>query len=660
MPHPLRTAFLPTALLALGAACSAALSEPARPADASVSAPTLTVTPRSATAWAGGSTLTFDAALANTATGTISWAVSPAIGSVSPSTGTHVVYTPPTSLAATAPVALVATSERLTDVVAITVHPAPTLAVNPTSATFNAGAAGRVFDATLAYTTATLTWSLSAPVGSVSPSTGAQVTYTPPATIDATTVVTLTVSGAGLSRRARLTVQPSTDPLLNVVPATAWTFAGGGAVGFDAALVNTSGGTISWALSDAVGSVSPSTGAHVTYTPPPSLATTTVVTLTATRGTLSDTAVITVGPTPSLDVRPATASTFAGGTTLGFDAVYLNSTGGGTVTWALSAAVGSVSPTTGAHVTYTPPPTVDADTVVTLTATGGGLLDTAVVTVRKPGAPAPANVVNHTNHDPGAIPVEYLTTVRNWGIVFQHKSIGMDMTQGMKLLASQNAARYTINLVGWNLGPLPAATWFDGNHGLGSSENGHSNSAESKTVAFYQTMHGLPMSYNVPWWGPIGNDSGVSGEYGLHVDVAMMKFCFLEMWYGTPQATFDLYRSMMEQLIADYPSVKFIWMTMPHGYVGGQTPYENVGQYADGVNALMRDYIAQHGGYLLDIADLESTCSNLSVAKDARGNSAVCTDWAYTASDPHMNAAGQRRLAMGLWSILARAAGYTP
>jgi hypothetical protein len=88
-----------------------------------------------------------------------------------------------------------------------------------------------------------------------------------------------------------------TPPVLTVSPTAHTVVAGGAPQAFTATLENASD-TISWTLDPDVGSIAPTTGPTTTYTPPASVTEATQVTLTATAGSLTAEAVITVEPTP--------------------------------------------------------------------------------------------------------------------------------------------------------------------------------------------------------------------------------------------------------------------------------------------------------------------------------------------------------------------------
>ncbi len=86
-----------------------------------------------------------------------------------------------------------------------------------------------------------------------------------------------------------------TAPSLAVSPATATATAGDGPVSFSATLSGTSG-AISWSLSPNLGTLSSNSGPSVSYTPPATVASEQTVTLTASAGSLSASATITIEP----------------------------------------------------------------------------------------------------------------------------------------------------------------------------------------------------------------------------------------------------------------------------------------------------------------------------------------------------------------------------
>jgi hypothetical protein len=124
-----------------------------------------------------------------------------------------------------------------------------------------------------------------------------------------------------------------------VAPKTATRTAGGPAVAFTATLSGGATGPIEWTLDPSgVGSLSATTGAATSYTPPDAVVATTVVTVTATAGLLSDSATVTVNPAGG------------GGTTVAGRVLDAN---GDPISGANVAANGGATVTTGADGRFT-------------------------------------------------------------------------------------------------------------------------------------------------------------------------------------------------------------------------------------------------------------------------------------------------------------------
>jgi hypothetical protein len=269
--------------------------------------------------------------------------------------------------------------------------------------------------------------------------------------------------------------------------------------------------------------------------------------------------------------------------------------------------------------------------------------DAATVTVAAPSSGA-AVVVDHATVDASAIPLVYLGAARSLDVLFGHQSVGLDIMTGLGTLAGQNATRYGITMAGNGL-PYPPyadppASWFSANDGIGGREIGTNGDPGSKTRAF---------------------DGLVRGAYGPMIDVALMKFCFTETYAeNRGQPIWDLYRTAMQQLILDFPNVKFVWTTMPLAFIGNQPDPNDYGLPAYEFNDLVRAHVAANGGYLLDIADIESHDAGGSQVLGPQGRPNLAAAWALAADDPHLGAAGQARMAQAWWHLMARVAGWTP
>lgn len=190
------------------------------------------------------------------------------------------------------------------------------LSVTPDARAVVAGAAGTAITASLRASTATVTWTLSpaSGAGTLSAATAATtadgssstVTYTPPAAdplvvdpiaVTLTASVTITKAATGgytpppvtLAAPVVLTVvQPPAGPAVAVSPAAQTILANGAAVPLVATLVGVSG-PVAWSIAPAsgAGTLSATSGATVSYTPPAAVSGPTDVTVTATAGGVS-------------------------------------------------------------------------------------------------------------------------------------------------------------------------------------------------------------------------------------------------------------------------------------------------------------------------------------------------------------------------------------
>jgi uncharacterized protein YkwD len=289
--------------------------------------------------------------------------------------------------------------------------PAPTLSLSHSSVVLEANGSNRqAFQATLTNSSETLNWTLSPNLGSLSSSTGANVTYTSPSSVAVETTVTIRVQGAGIERTASILLKPVPvvvvppptpvipAPTLNLTPSSGVVLTANGSTQqpFQATLTNSSA-TLNWTLSPNLGTLSGNTGANVTYTSPSSVSVDTTVTLKVQGAGIERTATIllkpvpvVVAPQPTLSLTPSSVTLTAGDTGKTFQAALTNSSA--TLNWTLSPNLGTLSGNTGTSVTYTPPSvsSVTAQTVVTLKVVGAGLERSATITLN----PAPIVIVD--------------------------------------------------------------------------------------------------------------------------------------------------------------------------------------------------------------------------------------------------------------------------
>ena len=253
--------------------------------------------------------------------------------------------------------------------------PPVSLSLSPTTLTITAGDTAKPFNATLTNSSATITWSLAGP-GTLSATTGPSIQYTPPENLSDSTTASLVASAAGINRSAQITINPK--PKLTITPTNPILSAGGASIEFTAQLEHLVG-TVTWSLSGP-GTLSGTSGTTVQYTPPATLTSASSATLTASVDNTSTST--SIGLTPSqtgLSLSPLSATLNAGDPALSFNAILSGSIN--PITWTLNGP-GTLNATTGSTVQYTPPASINTQTVVSLSARAAGIERTAQITVR--------------------------------------------------------------------------------------------------------------------------------------------------------------------------------------------------------------------------------------------------------------------------------------
>lgn len=318
--------------------------------------PTLTLTPASANVAAGG-TAAFVALANGVPTGSVTWQISPTVGSISAAG----VYTAPSNLTSATNVQVMARLSSNTSVTAtanVQVQPpAPTLSITPSSATVLQNASVTFAARSNGVPTTAVTWQISPAFGIMS-STGV---YTAPRTVSTSTSVLVTArlnSNNSVTATASVQVQPPA-PTLSITPGS-MIVAPGATANFTAMSNNTPTTAVTWQISPTVGSIS-SSGV---YTAPANLSSSTSVQVTArlnSNTSVSANATVQVQPPIAITLTPASATVQAGQQST------LTATVTGTtntaVTWALSPNFGTIS-----NGVYTAPASVTQNTTVTVTA----------------------------------------------------------------------------------------------------------------------------------------------------------------------------------------------------------------------------------------------------------------------------------------------------
>jgi hypothetical protein len=176
------------------------------------------------------------------------------------------------------------------------------------------------------------------------------------------------------------TPTPSTNGL-TIFPASASVPVGANAV-FTGYVPSQPGATVTWAVSgSSSGTITTNSSGQAVYTAPTSVPSPAQVSITATSGNFSATAVVTVTSAQGVTVSPAAASIAAGSVTQ--FAASTNGAAAAGVTWEVNGTAGgdSVHGTIDANGNYTAPRTPPPSASTTITAVIGGSSGTAAVTV---------------------------------------------------------------------------------------------------------------------------------------------------------------------------------------------------------------------------------------------------------------------------------------
>jgi len=293
----------------------------------------------------------------------VTWSMSPAIGTLYPSG----LYAAPASITAASSVTVKAASVAdparfATAVVTLTPQSTVSVSLNPASVSLTGGKTQQFAAQVTGSTNTAVTWSMSPAAGSLSTAG----LYTAPATIAAASTVTVkatSVADPAKFTTAVVTLTPQSTVSVSLNPASV-SLTGGKTQQFAAQVTGSTNTTVTWSMSPAAGSLSTAG----LYTAPATIAAASTVTVKAASVADSSkftTAVVTLTPQAAVSVSltPASVSLTAGKTQQ-FVAQVTGSTNTA-VTWSLSPAIGTIS-STG---TYLAPASVSSPVSVTVTAT---------------------------------------------------------------------------------------------------------------------------------------------------------------------------------------------------------------------------------------------------------------------------------------------------
>lgn len=226
-------------------------------------------------------------------------------------------------------------------------------------------------------------------------------------------------------------------------------------------------------------------------------------------------------------------------------------------------------------------------------------------------------------------------------IYFGHQSVGANIIDGVRDLCRADPAR-RLNIIE---SCRPEA--FDAPV-LGHSLVGRNHEPRSKIDAFAGIL---------------------DGGLGDKVDIALLKFCYVDVTDGSDAAgLFDYYRRVMSQLATAYRRVRLVHVSVPvtvmPGYlrriVGSLRGRRNRAAYDNLARAEYNRLLTQaYAGLepVFDLAAVESTAPSGRALRHAlRGSEFHTLVPAYSSDGRHLSETGRRVVASGLLGFLATTA----
>lgn len=320
---------------------------------------TVSVAPTAATL-TSGETQQFAATVGGAADLSVTWSVSPAVGTVSAGG----LYTAPVTITSAQTVVVTATSNAdATKATGVAVNLVPPVAVSLAPVIVDLGPSqSQQFTAAVSGAAdQTVTWSVNPAIGTVS----AGGLYVAPATVTSPQTVTVVArSVADSTKYAGAAINLKPPVAVSLTPATV-SLNGGQVQNFSASVTGASDTTVSWGLQPQFGTLT-SSGNSATFATPSVVEGSKILQLSAismSDNTKRASAVLTLLSTVALSVSPASAALFPSNQQQ-FSATVTGATNTA-VTWNLNPAFGTIS-TDGL---YTAPADVPAQQALTVTAT---------------------------------------------------------------------------------------------------------------------------------------------------------------------------------------------------------------------------------------------------------------------------------------------------
>lgn len=244
--------------------------------------------------------------------------------------------------------------------------------------------------------------------------------------------------------------------------------------------------------------------------------------------------------------------------------------------------------------------------------------------------PPAAIIIDHTTTDLTRVPPTWLDAARNLlRLSYGHTSHGSQLVSGMSYLFSLNPS-------------------------LAFNTNGAIQPG-ALSLADYTPTGDLGSPDRTTWASLTRTYLGGSGG---NRNLVLWSWCG-QVSTATLPADIDTYLQLMRQLEADYPVVRFVYMT---GHLDGGGPLGNL--YRG--NQQIREWARTHGAVLFDFADIESYSPDGTYYPNASDACEWCPGWCQAHPDQcvnlpscaHSHGFNCRQKGQAMWWMLARLAGW--
>jgi hypothetical protein len=210
-------------------------------------------------------------------------------------------------------------------------------------------------------------------------------------------------------------------------------------------------------------------------------------------------------------------------------------------------------------------------------------------------------IVNHTTTDLSKIPLCWVDKAKeDLRIAYSHTSHGEQLIVGMDSVENYNPSNYDV-LRGWN---WPESSWNPNKLYIRQYYGWYDSVTMFPGIVGRPevNVHSSDMSHSLPFWAELTRDylDGESGDgLGANINVIMWSWCHTTGGNDTLIPLSEIqtdYLDEMENLMEDYPDVRFVAMTF-HSTNGGNSDERNI---------LIRNWCFAHPNCVLfDFADIE-------------------------------------------------------